>query len=222
MLKALVFKELRETIGIAAVASLAYLAVIAFEVGFNILGVRIDRGIEAVPFVTDVFMQWFVCISVVFALGLAFWQTVTENTRGTWLFLLHRPIEIKLLVAVKLAVGAGLYLLVSASAILIYAFWAAIPGTHASPFNWWMTTEAWQVCIIVLFCYFGGFLAGIRPGRWVGTRVLPAVCAGLLAIFCAGLMFGLRWQIAGLLAILLCMAGFVGSILYITRSRDFS
>jgi ABC-type transport system involved in multi-copper enzyme maturation permease subunit len=222
MFRALLFKELRETAGIAAMASIAYLAVIAFEVGFNIFGFSINRGIEPIPFLTDAFMPWFVSISILFAAGLAFWQTITENTRGTWLFLLHRPIRSWQLVAAKLAVGAGLYLVVSAVAILIYAIWAAVPGTHASPFYWWMTTTAWQAWFIVLFCYFGVFLVGIRPGRWVGTRVLPAVAAGLIAMFCGGLTFGARWQITGLSVCLLCLAVFVGSILYVTRTRDYS
>ena len=222
MYKALAFKELRETAGIAAIASIAYLAVIAFEVGFNIIGVRVERNVDPIPFVGDAFLSWFLAISVLFAASLAFWQTVTENTRGTWLFLLHRPIMPWRLIAVKLAVGAGLYLSVSAAAILVYAIWAAIPGTHASPFYWWMTTVDWESWIIVLICYFGVFLAGIRPGHWLGTRVLPAVTAGLAAVLCGVLGFELRWQIAGLFASLLCSAVFIGSILYVARTRDFS
>jgi hypothetical protein len=221
MLRALVFKELRETAGIAALASLAYLAVIAFEAGVNFLGINVNRGSERIPFLNDNFLPWFIIISIVFAAGLAFLQTVTENTRGTWPFLLHRPMGSGRIVAVKMVVGAGLYLMVSAAAILIYAIWASIPGTHASPFYWWMTTGAWRAWIIVLLCYFGVFLAGIRPGRWVGTRVLPAVAAGLVAMFCAALFFGEGWQIAGTIGVLLGVVVFVSSILYVTRSRDY-
>ena len=102
-------------------------------------------------------------------------QTVGESIHGTWMFLLHRPVGWTRLIGVKLLVGVALYLVCGAAAILVYAWWAATPGTHASPFEWSMTVPTWKVWIVMPIVYLGGaFLSGMRPARWVGTRLLAA------------------------------------------------
>ena len=129
------------------------------------------------------------------ALGLR--QTVVESRRGTWLFLLHRPASLWRVLAAKLAVGGGLYLVCGAVAILSYAAWAAMPGKHASPFLWWMTARAWKAWGVIAIVYLAAFLAGIRPARWFGTRLLPLAAGGVLALLlmfclCSGRCWALR------------------------------
>jgi len=216
MLKALVFKELRETIGIALIALLAYLVSIANLIGYPVFPYHqyISQGI---PFLNGQFTPWFCIISVCFAIVLGLRQTLGESWRGTWLFLLHRPMEIKKLIGVKILVGLGMYLVVSAAAILVYASWAATPGTHASPFFWWMTTPAWIIWMAIVLCYFSAFLAGIRPGRWVGTRFLPMAATVLLA---PPINFSQRW-LYGLPLVALMGAIVVGLIFFVARQRDY-
>jgi hypothetical protein len=227
MLKALLFKELRETMGIAIIALLAYLAGIANLIGYTVLPFGMVRIFPqplqgGIPFLDGQFMPWFIIVSIGFVVALGFKQTVGESVRGTWLLLLHRPMDRRRLIAVKLAVGTALYLVVSAAAILIYAAWAASPGNHASPFYWWLTVPSWQVWIICWLGYLGVVFAGIRPGRWFGTRLLPAAAASIFALAIGGIVIGLGWWLWGFMGLFLLCAMFVGLIFFVARIRDYS
>jgi hypothetical protein len=227
MYKALVLKELRETAGIAVIALLAYLAGIMNLLGypvlpFGFLGFIPRYAAVSIPFLDNQFYQWFIVISVGFVIAIGLRQTVGESVRGTWLLLMHRPLERRNLIAVKLAVGTALYLTVSALAILIYAAWAATPGTHASPFYWWMSVPCWQVGIIVVLGYLGAFFAGVRPGRWFGTRLLPLAAAAIMAFLVGSIVIEMGlWFLGFIIFAFLCAAG-VGLILYVARTRDYS
>jgi hypothetical protein len=222
MYKALVFKELRDTIGIGLLALLAYLAVIVDLMGYRVLFPFMNSDqIIAMPFLNN--QLWiYIWISAIFASVLGLWQTVTESKRGTWLFLLHRPISMRKLICVKMAVGVGLYFAVSIAAVSIYVAWASIPGTHASPFFWWMTVSTLKVGLLTLLGYFGAFLAGIRPGRWIGTRLLPLLAAGILAVVLGGIGVEAGWWFCALTAFVLICVIFIGLIFYVAQTRDFS
>ncbi len=222
MFKALVLKELRETAGIASVAMLAYCAIVASQIGYYVPPFFQHQGNEKIPFLQTEYIVWFICISAVFSTALGLWQTVAESNRGTWPFLLHRPMELKSLIGIKMAVGAGMYLAVSGAATLIYAVWAATPGTHASPFFWWMTEATWLCWIVIVVCYFGAFLAGVRPARWFGTRLLPVPAAYLTAVLILCIRFQLRTQLWTLIALVIVCAFFINMILFAVRTRDFS
>jgi hypothetical protein len=219
MLKALVLKELRETAWIALVALLADLAVVANCAGGSVLPIQLARADVDIPFLGSAFFSFFCIVSVALAVALGLRQTVAESRGGTWLFLLHRPASLWRVLAVKLAVGGGLYLTCGLVAILSYAVWAALPGKHASPFCWWMTVAAWEAWGVIAIVYLAAFLAGIRPARWFGTRLLPLAAGGSLAIL---LMFALFWPLLGVAAILLVAACLIGLIHFTARTRDFS
>ena len=119
----------------------------------------------------------------------------------------------------KLAVGGGLYLTCGAIAILSYAAWAAMPGKHASPFFWWMTADAWEAWGLIAIIYLGAFLAGIRPARWFGTRLLPMAAGGVLA---ALLIFPMFWPLLGAAVFILIATWLVSLIYFTARTRDFS
>lgn len=215
MYKALVFKELRETIGIALIALLAY-----FWVIFNALDYQVYLGQRGIPFLDGRFTGSFCFISTCFAIALGLWQTVVESRRGTWLFLLHRPISHAKLIGVKLAVGVMLYCLVAAAVICIYAAWAATTKIHASPFAWWMTTDTWMAFLFIIACYFAAFLTGIRPGRWIGTRLLPIVALAFPATLFLNLFF--RWWSWGFAFLIIVYLIYLCLIFFVARTRDFS
>ena len=122
------------------------------------------------------------------------------------------------MIAAKLLVGVVVYLVCAAAATLAYAWWAATPGTHASPFEWSMTVQTWKVWIAMPLVYLGAFLSGIRPGRWVGTRLLPLAAAGAVT----GLVLFLPWwPVCGLGMIALSSVVLVGNILFVARARDY-
>lgn len=218
MWKALITKELRETAWIAAVALLLYLHAVASLAGFALLPWTMGRE-ASIPFVGDGFNSSFTWIAALLAVALGFRQSAVESPRGTWLFLLHRPTSWRSIVGAKLLAGIALYLAVSAVPILIYAWWAATPGTHASPFFWSMTVDAWQIWLGLAVLYLGAFLSGLRPGRWFGTRLAPLAAVAILVLGIEQLpwWWALGLPLLALLGLIVC-----GLIFHVARTRDYS
>jgi ABC-type transport system involved in multi-copper enzyme maturation permease subunit len=218
MLIALIRKELRETWWIAAVALAAFAFVIADLMGIEFENLRIGSP-QLVPFTSDGFDESFTLIAACLAAALGFQQTIWEAFRGTWMFLLHRPLHRRTLIGAKLATGLVLYLVCAALPVLIYAAWAATPGTHAGPFRWEWTLVTWKMWFCATSVYLAAFLVGIREARWHGSRLLPLMAAGI-AVFLA---YAVHWWpllvlvSAGILDLLL----FAG-ILFEARTRDYS
>ncbi len=221
MLKAMIAKELRETAGIVALALVFYFYFTVKAMRHDLLGGFLSRYIDylfAIPFVGGGYLSEFAWVSAGLTVALGFRQSLGESIYGTWMFLLHRPIGWTCLISVKLLVGVAIYLVCGATAILAYAWWAATPGTHASPFEWSMTAPTWKIWITMPLLYFGAFLSGIRPGRWIGTRLLPLAAAGTLAVLLPELRW---WPICGLALIAAASIVMVDSVFFVVRTRDF-
>lgn len=214
-MRALAWKELREVLGIAAVALGCYLALVV-----NAMGARVfdwvpgmPAGTREVPFTGGGFSYFFIFISVVFAVALGFRQSAWESSRGTFLFLLHRPLRRETIFLTKLATGASVLLFCASLPIVLYGAWAAVPGHHSSPFEWSMTGPTWRLTFLLPLLYLGAFLSGLRPARWFGTRLLPLlaalVCLVLLNIAPWWWMLGfpLALLLYGLLAANICFVG---------------
>jgi ABC-type transport system involved in multi-copper enzyme maturation permease subunit len=217
MLRALVVKELRETAGIVILALIAYAGFVISHMGLEVLPISVSSS-KAIPFVSPEFLSTFAIVAVCLAIALGFRQSAWEAVGDTYQFLLHRPISRWRIIGLKLLTGAGLYLVCSALPILTYAWWAATPGTHASPFEWSMTATSWQVWISMTILYLGSFLSGIRPARWIGTRLAPLAASGLLV---AVIQFIPWWWVLGLAAVLLAGAVLTANILFVARTRDY-
>jgi ABC-type transport system involved in multi-copper enzyme maturation permease subunit len=221
MWKALILKELRGVMPIACLAAIAYLACVANMIGYPVFFGMMEIGTNTIPFLNDSFVNDIMCVGMVFAAALGFWQTISENHRGTWLFLLHRPMSMRKIITAKLMVGTVVYLVVTSLAILLYAFWASKPGHHASPFAWWMTAETWGYAFLALLIYYGAFLSGLRPARWFGTRVLP--CIGFLVLYMAiPELFPRQLWLWGIAPTLLALAIFISVTFHVAETRDFS
>ena len=221
MFRAMVVKELRETGAILVLAFVAYVYITAPFMGIHYLPWTEWRNPVGVPFVdtiNDPFAQNFGRVSAILAVALGLWQTLGEAIYGTYPFLLHRPANRRWLLGAKLLVGGGAYLICAALPVLGYALWAATTGTHAGPFQWSMTVDAWQIWARLVLLYLAAFLCGIRPGRWLGTRLLPMVRAGAV-------LYVLRTtnlsDLLGNIMILLADAVVLASILLAARQRDF-
>jgi len=224
MLKTLALKELRETAGIAVLALILAANYVVGGMGVSLLPLT-GGGQGTIPFLADPLLTFFAGIAVLLAIALGFRQTAWESAFGTDLFLLHRPVSRGQLIGVKLAVGVSLIVVCSTLPILVYAWWAATPGTHASPFEWSMTEPFWRIPLVVTIVYLGSFLSGIRPARWVGTRLVPLAAAGLLASLAAGVaplvMILPGWWIwwAGMIVVFDVLLGV--SVFFVVRTRDF-
>jgi hypothetical protein len=218
MLTGLARKELREIAWIAVAAIVVYFFFLVVATGIGLPERSPWNEARRLPFNTDVTMR-FALVEACLAVGLGLRQTVGESARGTFQFLLNRPASRWTLVGTKLLIGGGIYLAVAVAPLLLYAWWAATPGTHASPFAWWMTVLAWRGWLAGSVLYLGAFLAGLRPGRWHGTRLLPLVAAAALAAFCTFV----PWPLAvDVLLVLVLDALLVANIFFVARTRDFS
>ena len=217
MLRTLALKELRETIGIAVVALVLFAYFVTQGMGITLLPwARAYRS--WIPFVNDPSLTSFALVAGLLAIALGFRQTAWETAFGTDQFLLHRPLARWRLIGVKLLVGAIVLVVSSALPILVYASWAATPGTHASPFEWSMTGPFWRIPLVMTIVYLGSFLSGIRPARWVGTRLVPLASAVFLAFVSMMLPC---WWVWWFLLVVVLDGLLVMSVLLALQTRDF-
>jgi hypothetical protein len=220
MTSALMRKELRECAGIAALGlvGLSWLALASIHLSptFGLFS-NARNGLGTIPFLVDSFAMNFALVAMALAIALGFKQSLGDQLGNAHLFLLHRPVGRQTIYLTKLAVGLALYFPLTALPVLVYALWAATPGTHASPFAWSMTASTWLSWLAIHLVYLGAFLSGIRPGAWMGTRLVPLAAACGLTALAAALPF-----IAGLLVVLLASAALVTAILFVNETRDFA
>jgi ABC-type transport system involved in multi-copper enzyme maturation permease subunit len=226
MVLAIVRKELRETRAFAALALGLYLLYVIKLTGHlsplltRLLGWAPGMNAEPphVPFVGDQFLAMSLFIGGALAIALGFRQSAWEPSQGTALYLLHLPLARRTIFATKLVTGIGLLLVCTLLPILLYATWAAAPGTHPGPFEWTMTGPALRVWLLMPLAYLGAFASGIRPARWFGSRLLPLVSVALPATLAYALPL---WWLIGLPLLLLVAAVLLGDILWVAETRDF-
>ncbi len=220
-MKALALKELRELFGIAAVALIGYLALVVSLMGAKAFYWMpgMPTGTHGVPFTSGEFTDVFTWVSMAFAVTLGFRQSAWESGRGTFLFLLHRPMSRRAIFLNKLAVGAGVLLLCASLPIVLYSWWAAVPGHHPSPFAWSMAGPAWRIAFLMPLLYLGAFLSGLRPARWFGTRLLPLFAsAGFLTL----LNTLPWWWLLGFPLAILLYGLLVANVCFVAQVRDYA
>jgi hypothetical protein len=222
MMRAIAIKELRETVGIAAIAIVLYVAIVTSAAGIDLfqnladfVGVNLNAG-DPIPFTGGDFVTRFRLVSAGLAIVLALRQSSWEASRGTYLFLLHRPARRQAFFVGKIVTGLALLQLTAAIPILAFSVWAASPGTHPSPFEWSMTLPSWSawICLPVVYCR--AFAGGLLPGRWRGPRVLP-ILAGLMLFFAGSEMV---WPIA-LIGSLLASVVLLSVVRFEAQERDY-
>jgi hypothetical protein len=228
MILALVKKELRETRSFAALALVLYLVYLvkltAGSRGYLLASLLsyvpgMSREPVDVPFVQyDQFTPILLFIGGGLAIALGFRQSAWEPSQGTAPYLLHLPVPRRSIFLTKLLTGIGVLLACTLAPILTYATWAATPGTHPGPFEWSMTGPAFRLWLILPLVYLGAFASGIRPARWFGSRLLPLLAAGPLALL---IYPSPRWWLIGLPILCLAAAAFVCTILWEAETRDF-
>jgi len=223
-MKALAWKELRDLFVIMAVALAWYLVLAVNAMGakaFNWVPV-IPNGTMGIPFLDGGFSDVHTLISAFFAIALGFRQSAWESSRGTYLFLLHRPLRREAIVFIKLTTGATVFLLCGSLPVLLYAWWASLPGHHAGPFEWSMTGPTWRSLFLLVLLYLGAFLSGLRPARWFGTRLLPLVGSLLILVILYAMLPAWGWWYLGFpLALVLCGL-LIGNICFVARVRAYA
>ncbi|MEN6407349.1 MAG: hypothetical protein ABFC77_12875 [Thermoguttaceae bacterium] len=231
MFKAMVWKEWREIRGIVLLALAVYAMLVVSTIQPQVMGDLMVFSVfcsgntpSDLPFVNDAFTGHYWWISLALALTLGIRQTCNESSRGTYLFLLHRPASRRWLFWMKLLVGLAALLTCAAAPVLIYAVWAV---RHAMLFEWPMTLGFWICWFLMIPAYLGAFLTGIRPGRWIGTRLLPMVAA-LVCVPIGLELFDIVPQnltsfalLASALFVVLDV-GLLLAIFFVVRTRDYA
>jgi len=226
MVLAIVRKELRETWLFAALALGLYFIYVCKQTGkwnsllTQLVGWAPGMNVEVpdVPFVQGDFTIMLFFIGAALAIALGFRQSAWEPSQGTAQYLLHLPLTRRGIFLTKLCTGTGVLLACTLLPILIYATWAAMPGTHAGPFEWSMTVPAFQLWLLMPLVYLGAFASGIRPARWFGSRLLPLLSVALTGVLLA--MLAEWWLIAAPL-LLLAVLVLVSDILWEAETRDY-
>jgi len=183
VIRALAYKEFRETLPFAGLGLAAMLVIVLDAMGYSpapdLLG-RYQRS--GIPFLSDMFVSRFGLVATGLALALGFWQSLGDFWGDAQLFVLHRPVSRRTVYSVKIAVGLATYMFCTLVPLVIYVWWAATPGTHASPFEWSMTVGVWTTWLQTMALYLGAFLSGLRPAAWLGTRLAPLAAAALVGV----------------------------------------
>jgi hypothetical protein len=123
------------------------------------------------------------------------------------------------IVGVKLGTGIAVLSLALGVPLLILAAWASAPGTHPSPFEWWMTEHIWRLVFAITSVYLAAFLCGLRDARWYGSRLLPL---GAAAVVLGWVFIASWWPLTGWVVALLADTAFAAGILRVSRERDFA
>jgi hypothetical protein len=217
MNRALIVKELRESVGLVAVTALAATWVLC-----NLWGVAItpldSREAVDMPFVDDELLYAAIPILGGTLAGLlALKQSAWEEMKGTFRYLLYRPVERRRVMLTKMAVALVVVMTLMAVFILLHAIWAAGPGRHPSPFFWSMTVPAWKTWFVLPVFYMGTLLTGMRPGRWYGSRLLPAATGGLAGFVLMAQLWVWVTIVGSALVTLLLAA----CVLSVARVRDY-
>ncbi len=220
MWKALWWKEWRECSLYAGLALLAVTQILGSGMNLPVIPfLGSGRGGE-IPFLSADSERWLYFAFTAAIAGIVFGlqQSLSESWRQTTLFLLHRPVPRRDLFLGKLGAGVSLLLVITMIPLLIYALWAATPGTHASPFFWGMTEPWWRAILLAVICYLGAFLAGLRPARWLGSRTWPAIAAIVLGFF----LIALETPVVLNYVLLIAVCGLlVISILHVAQTREY-
>src|SRR5205807_1856462 len=127
---------LREVFPLALLGLAVQLVLVTALVGLKPVATWLPLASLGVPFQEQVVTAPFATVGVVFTLLLGFRQSAWEAGQGTYKFLLHRPIRRETIFLVKLGTGAGVYLVCTLVPLLLYAYWASIPGHYPGPFEW--------------------------------------------------------------------------------------
>jgi hypothetical protein len=214
----LAYKELRESAGIGLLGAVALSSVAVGNMGLSPLpGLIGPLRYGEIPFLDNSFLYQFGFASCALAIALGLKQSIGDLFGEAQLFVLHRPVPRARIYGMKLVVGLAIHLVLSGMTVLVYAVWAASPGTHASPFDWRMTLTAWTLLFATSTVYLASFLSGIRPAAWIGTRLCPLAASVLVVMLALFLPTWISWL--GLIAI---NALLIALILNVVEYREFA
>jgi hypothetical protein len=180
-MKAIVIKELKENAKWAALLLLG----LAILLGWAAQTVQSQSTYGGGSFVSYVLLNSTLAGFSAAGLILGLLQTLQDHWRGRYAFVMHRPIAASSMFWGKVIAGLSIYLVITAVPLLAVIAWVRSPGIVAAPFDWHMALPSFWDLINGSTWYFAGMLIGSRPGRWLGSRIMPLA----MPLFCTWLGF---------------------------------
>jgi ABC-type transport system involved in multi-copper enzyme maturation permease subunit len=221
MTRALLLKELRECWPLAALGVVAAIYALLQHTGWTLFSRHIDfeqlSYDRALPFVNDNFVKTLSLVGGGLAIALGLKQSAWEDARGSYRFLLYRPVSRRRVFALKLLLGICLVLSITAGLILAFTVWSTTPGNHGSPFYLSMTIDAWRTWLVLPVVYLSAFLCGLRPAQWFGTRLAPLAAGIFLAMILAAQPL---WEVT-LVGTVIAIALLTLCLLHLCETRDY-
>ncbi len=171
---AVIRKELRSTAWVVALGAAAFGWILSELFGVTALTRhQFPTHENTFSLVQSGWLLWYGFISAAFAGSLGLAMSLNDGVRGTWAFVLFRPISRRAYIGAKLLTGGVLTLVTVAVPALVYLVWAAIPGNQPIPFDWSFAQPTAEACGWAVVVFLGGFLSGIRPASWWWSRLWP-------------------------------------------------
>jgi ABC-type transport system involved in multi-copper enzyme maturation permease subunit len=187
---AILKKEIKENLPWAAlgllVVSLAFYAGLG-EGGPGFLSLfGSGRGYypSGLPLLSHSLLPYTTAVYAIFGAALGMLQTIPESVRGTYPFLVHRPVRRGRLLLGKALAGAAMYAVAGGVPLLLAVIWVAVPGHYAAPFRVAMAGPVFADFLCGLVFYLAGILTGVRRAKWYGTR-LAGFGVALIVMFLA-------------------------------------
>ena len=181
-MKALLRKELRENVKLAALGLIIYTILLVEQYRDYIASpTRMSQPLASEDLLWNT--AWFCGI---FGAVLGWLQIHNERRPDLWAFLMHRPMTRTGIFLGKAIAGLGLYALVAGIPLLAFTIWARLPGHVAAPFDPVMLLPVTACVLGGILYYFAGMLTGLRQARWYASRVLGlgvAIIVSLLMPF---------------------------------------
>jgi hypothetical protein len=192
------FKEIRENARWAALMALLLAVLMA-----NSLNAMASDGesIVGIGFLSVTSTGFAAC-----GLALGLLQALQDRRRGRWDVVIHRPVSRTNIFLGKVVAGMLLYTVASGVAFGAAIVWSATPGHVAGPFEWHMVLPGLADLLGGWVWYAAGLLVGLRPARWIGSRLMPLGAAVLCSMVATGFAITLTQALlvisAGVLIIL--------------------
>ena len=167
-MKALLRKEFRENVKLAALGLVIYALLLVQQYRDyvaspnNMVQPLAHGGFHEIT-------GWF---CAVFGAVLGWLQIHNERRPDLWAFLMHRPMTRTGIYLGKALAGLGLYALVVGLPLFGFIVWARWPGHVAAPFEVAMLRPLAAYVLTGIVFYFAGMLTGLRQARWYASRAL--------------------------------------------------
>ncbi len=172
MIRSLVIKEFWDLRGVIALGVVIHALLLANLLGMASYEWLPMREPSELPFPSS-FPLHLSIYTIFFAGLIGLVQALSDGRGQRWLFVLPMPVRTANWILGKLVFGLVSWALLGVGTYLLGIWIVNTPGVFPAPFEWWMTRTGWFYLALAPLVYLGGFLSGIRPGSWFGTRLLP-------------------------------------------------